>query len=146
MRIDLPSGGWVDVIPIQDLKGKHRSKLNACVNTGVPYTEDADLDRVKIDAMPGGYPAFNEAWKARRQALTAAIVITAWSYDPLPIPSIDEGTRDVVNAASMDEVGLDVFDAIEPHLRKLSRDPNPKGLITSTPTGPSKEEPAGQTE
>lgn len=121
MRVELPSGGWVEVKDKLTLRDKWAvaEGLEVQSRDGVQY----------IPASFGDLQMKN--------FLTS--VITAWSFDGIPVPSQNIGGADVM-ATVLD---LDDYDALEeavqPLYQKVSNRPNRKagGTTPSSSSSPS---------
>lgn len=135
MRHEFPSGAWIEVIPVQDLKMKHRDRLAEMAQDGTPMKDD-DVDWAAIDALPGGRSRWSVRWARHRRNIAIAMMLTGWSYD-LPLPQIN-ADGDLVNEDSIGEADPELAAFIEPYIEKLTRDPDPKGTTTSTSNGRSK--------
>lgn len=123
MRHTFESGEWVDLLPIQDLKVKHRDKLIETANYGAALNDDGEVDRAAIAATPGGPARYWLRYQRRRRDITVALVVQAWSY-PVPVPEVTPD-GELINADSVGETDAELVHLIEPYLDKLSRDPDP---------------------
>lgn len=138
MRRDLESGAWIEITPLQDLKGKDRDRFEKAVRHGLPLDDDGELDKA------AGIASRLDLRDLRRDAALACL-ISGWSFttdagSPLPVPGLDD-IGAITNAASVGEYPLADEDEIEqilaPYLAKLRR-PDPKGTTTSSSNGRSK--------
>lgn len=147
MRHTLTSGEWIDILPIQALKAKHRDRTDGVVKLYIKLDKDGNPD---LSAMPLSM----SLQTVRRDALLAQL-ITAWSftlveYDPdgnvvegtaaaLPVPYWDSTKQEIACEASFGEIGIDDFSEIEdilaPYLAKIQRRPDPKGTTTGSSNG-----------
>lgn len=132
MRRDLASGAWLELVPVQNLTGKDRSRFEKAIRFEIPVDDSGELDKALTVAMR------INGNEVRRNAAIACFV-TGWSYE-LPLPGLDEVGR-ITGAESIgdypldDEIEIDVV--LEPYLGKLRR-PDPKGTTTSSSNGRSK--------
>lgn len=138
MRHDLNSGAWIEIIPIQDLKGKDRDRFERAVRHEFPFDDDGEFDKAALIASRA------DMRDLRRNAAIACL-ITAWSFtqpdgSPLPLPGLDD-VGAITNTSSIGDYSLDDETRIEeilvPYLVKLRR-PDPKEATTSTSNGRSK--------
>ena len=138
MRHDLESGAWVEMTPLQNLRGKDRDRYERAIRFQLPYTEGGDLDVIR-----GTAERLNQNIIRRNAAL--ACFVTAWSFtrgdgEPLPVPGIDDmgaiARPDVIGDYPIgDEDEIEAL--IAPYLAKLRR-PDPKETTTSSLNGRSK--------
>jgi hypothetical protein len=138
VRHTFGTGEWVELIPLPDLRIKHKKKLLAIGNALVPMTADGEFDPAAVIARYGSWQAYNEAHSSTQFAAVIALTVTAWSCD-VPVPSIDDGGV-LVNAASADAAPLELEDLLAPYLTRLTREPDPKEVstaITSSSNGVS---------
>jgi hypothetical protein len=138
VRHDLTSGAWIEIVPVQDLKGKDRDRYERAIRHELPLDADGDLDKAAGIAMR------LDVREIRRNAAIACLV-TSWSFTqsdgtPLPLPGLDD-TGAITNASSVGEYPLDdetqIEEIIAPYMVKLRR-PDPKEATTSTSNGRSK--------
>lgn len=138
MRHDLESGAWIEITPLQDLKGKDRDRFDKVIRFALPLTEAGDLDAIRTVAER------LDMREVRRDAAMACF-ITAWSFEtapgePLPVPGLDELGR-IARPEVIGDYPLDDENAIEeilaPYLVKLRR-PDPKETTSSSSNGRSK--------
>lgn len=127
MRHDLPSGAWIEMRPVQDLKVRDREVYEAPLQFEIGMTDEGkpDLSGRKFSlALP----------VAQRRSLLCRL-LTAWSYD-LPLPRWAGG---IENEDSFSELPLADWDAIEdllqPYIGKIKVRPDPKGSPSATSTG-----------
>lgn len=136
MRTTLKSGAWIEHVPIQDLKGKHKRDLDRVGKPQPVFSEDGELDQ---QATIGGLDVLT--WLAAKKDALWAMVIEKWSYD-LPLPQFDRASGEVENADSFGELPLEDFEEIEALMEdfeaKLSRRADPKAAITSASNGSSR--------
>jgi hypothetical protein len=134
MRTTFTSGAWVEHVPIQELKGKHKRALE---RAGKPQAvfRDGELDK---EATVSGMDI--TAWMAAKRDAVWAIVVEGWSYD-LPVPELGDDGQ-VAGLDSFGELPLDDFGELEalmvPFAEKLTRSPDPKGVTTSSSNGSSR--------
>lgn len=145
MRHDLPSGAWLEIKPVQDLKGKDADRYRRAVRMMLPRTTEGDLD-VKLGVALG-----IDTREVKRDAAIACFV-TAWSYlgdddAPLPVPELADSA--VTSRESVGDYPLDdaraIDDIIRPYLTKLDP-PDPKETTTSSSNGRSKAKAASLTD
>ena len=77
MRHDLESGAWIEITPLQDLKGKDRDRFDKVIRFALPLTEAGDLDAIRTVAER------LDMREVRRDAAMACF-ITAWSFETAP--------------------------------------------------------------
>lgn len=150
MRHTLKSGNWIEILPIQALKAKHRDRTDGAVKLYVQFDSEGNPD---LSNMPLSMTLNT----VRRNALMAQI-ITAWSfvladYDDegnvkegsaasLPVPYWNGDTQEIVYEASYGEIDIDdmadLEDILAPYMEKLQRRPNPKETTTESSSGTSK--------
>jgi hypothetical protein len=134
MRTTFTSGAWVEHVPIQDLKGKHKRNLER-VGRPQPVFRDGELDR---EATMSGLDILS--WQAAKRDAAWAMVVDGWSYD-LPVPELGDDGQ-VTDLDSFGELPLDDFGELEalmvPFEEKLARKPDPKGVTTSSSNGSSR--------
>jgi hypothetical protein len=134
MRTTFTSGAWVEHVPIQELKGKHKRNLEPVGRPQSVY-RDGELDK---EATMSGLDI--TTWlQAKRDAIWA-MVVEGWSYD-LPVPELGDDGQ-VTDLDSFGELPLDDFDELvallTPYGEKLTRTPDPKGATTSSSNGSSR--------
>lgn len=137
MRHDLESGAWIEITPLQDLKGKDRDRFDRVMRFGLPITEGGDFDTIRAVAER------LDTREVRRNAAMACF-ITAWSFEaggePLPVPGLDELGRiahpEVIGDYPIDDE-TEIEAILAPYLVKLRR-PDPKETTTSSSNGRSK--------
>lgn len=134
MRHTFGTGEWVDLIPLADLRIKHKKKLLTATNSIVPVNADGDFDRAAVLERHGSWQAYTELHSSTQFAALVGLVVTAWSWD-MPIPAVINGA--LVNAGSIDEVPLELEDLLAPYLKRLTREPDPKEVTTSSSNGSS---------
>ncbi len=134
MRHTFGTGEWVELIPLSDLRIKHKKKLYAATNAIVPMTVSGEFDPKAVIEQHGSWQAYNDLHSSTQFAALVGIVVTAWSWD-MPIPAVINGA--LVNAGSIDEVPLELEDLLAPYLTRLTRDPDPKEVTTSSSNGSS---------
>lgn len=133
---DLEDGEqWVDLLPIQELRTKHRDKLAEASAFGLPMNDDGEVDRAAIAAMPGGAAPFWSRYQRRKRDIVIALVVSAWSWQ-VPVPELTPD-GELLNAESAGETCPELVAVIEPYLDKLTREPDPKAGTTSTSNGRS---------
>lgn len=141
MRTTLESGAWIEHVPVQELKGKHKRALD---RAGKPPVSPDALDgegQVDVRALLSGMDI--SSWMAARQDALWAVLIERWSYD-LPVPELDGDA--IVNADSLGELPLADYEEIEqlfePYAAKLARRPDPKAQTAGTTTSSNGSSPA----
>jgi len=122
----------VELIPLADLRIKHKKKLFEITNSIVPMTTAGEFDTAAVLKEHGSWQAYNELHSNVQFAALVGIVVTAWSWD-MPIPAVINGA--LVNAGSIDEVPLELEDLLAPYLTRLTRDPDPKEVTSSSSNG-----------
>ena len=132
MRHTFGTGEWVELIPLSDLRIKHKKRLYAIVNAIVPMNADGDIDKAAITSRYGGWQAWQGHHSSVQFAALIALVVTAWSWE-VPVPQITDGA--LVNAESIDEVPLELEDLLSPYMTRLTRDPDPKEVTSSSSNG-----------
>jgi hypothetical protein len=136
MRTTLASGAWIDHVPVQDLKGGHKRKLDRTTKLALPPGAVSEDGQVDMDALMSSMDM--TAFAAAKQDATWALLIDKWSYD-LPVPDLTAGG--VEGSESFDEIPIDDYEEIgqvlAPHAAKLARRPNPKHSTTSASNGSS---------
>jgi hypothetical protein len=136
LRTTFKSGAWVEHLPIQDLKGKHRRDLD---RVGKPQPVFDDRGEFDQQATMAGMDVLT--WMGAKRDAMWAMIITGWSYD-LPVPRFDRETGQAVNADSFGELPLEDFEELEalmePFEARLSRTPDPKAATTSSSNGSSR--------
>ena len=135
MRHTFGTGEWVEAIPLQSLRMKHRDQLSELANEGTPMNADGDVDWAAIDALHGGRGRWGIRWSRRQRDIVIAMVLTKWSYD-LPLPQIN-ADGDPVNLDSIGETDPELAAFIKPYVEQLTREPSPKGTTTSGSNGSS---------
>lgn len=134
MRHTFGTGEWVDLIPLADLRIKHKKRLLAVSNSIVPMNGEGDVDTAAILERHGSWQAYEALFASTRFAALTALTVTAWSWD-VPVPQITDGA--LVHAESIDEAGLELEDLLAPYLTRLTRAPDPKEVTTSSSNGSS---------
>jgi hypothetical protein len=137
MRHEFESGEWVEYRPVTEMKHKHRTRLLKVTRASLPLDEDGELDKAVIKAEYRGMAVYNLDYSDSQLAALCALAVTAWSY-PVPVPELTEDGYGVLHADSIGETDLELADVLEPHLRRLTRDPDPKAATTSASNGRSK--------
>jgi hypothetical protein len=125
MRTTLESGAWIEHVPIQDLKGKHKRAYDRAGKPPVPPEAVDEDGGVDVRAIVTGMDVMS--FGAARQDALWLMLIDSWSWD-LP-----------VTADSLGELPLDDYDEIgllfAPFEKKLNRRADPKGAIISASNG-----------
>lgn len=134
MRHTFADHSWVELIPLADLRYKHKKKLTAATNALVPMDAEGSFDRAAVVTKYGSWQAYTALHSATQFAALIALTVTAWSYEPA-VPQFTDG--ELVNAGSVDEIPLEVEDLLAPYLTRLTRDPDPKEVTTSSSNGSS---------
>ena len=131
MRTTLASGAWVEHLPVQELKGKHKRILDRVGKPTPVFTPDGGFDQA---ATISGLDVLG--WQAARRDAIWAMVITAWSWD-LPVPALGDAGQ--VDGGSFEELPLEDFEELEellaPYEAKLQRKPDPKARAAGTISG-----------
>jgi hypothetical protein len=138
MRTELESGGWVEHLPVQDVKGKHvraYRRAAAMQIDGRAVDDDGDVDvRALVTGMDLGESA------ERKGDAVIALFVTAWSFG-VPVPQIEMSAGIVTGADVLDELDADDLIAVERllagHEKKMAARPNPKKGTTSSSSGSS---------
>ena len=139
MRTTLESGAWIEHVPIQDLKGKHKRDFDRAGKPKIaPGAVDSD-GSVDVGVLLAGVDVM--AFSAARADALWAIIITGWSYD-VPVPQHDRGSGEITGLdEALEEIPLDDYEEIGALLarfmEKLDRRPDPKQGITSSSNGSS---------
>lgn len=132
MRTTFESGAWVEHLPVQELKGKHKRDLDRVGKPRPVFGADGQPD---IEATVSGLDVMG--WVAGRRDAIWAMVLDAWSFD-LPVPVFVRETGEVTGAEAYGELPLDDFEALEelmkPFEAKLERKPDPKAPGAATTT------------
>ena len=134
MRHTFGTGEWVELIPLSDLRIKHKKKLYAATNAIVPMNAAGDFDAAAVISLHGSWQAYTALHDATRFAALCALVVTAWSWEA-PVPQITDGA--LIHAESIDEVPLELEDLLAPYMTRLTRDPDPKEVTSSSSNGSS---------
>jgi hypothetical protein len=134
MRTTFTSGAWVEHVPIQDLKGKHKRDL-ARAGRPTPVYRDGELDK---EATMSGLDVVT--WLEARRDAAWAMIVEGWSYD-LPVPELGYDGL-VADLTSFGELPLEDYEELErlmtPFIEKLTSSPDPKGATTSSSNGSSR--------
>ncbi len=130
MRHELPSGAWIDLRPVTDLKVRDREVYEApLMDFEVGMGPDGKPDM-------GGHTFSLKIPKVQRKALLCRLM-TGWSYE-WARPAWAGG---IENEESFAELPLDDWDEIEallaPYIAKIAVRPNPKGGRSATSTSSS---------
>lgn len=137
MRTTLESGAWIEHVPVQDLKGKHKRLIDRTTRLSVPDGAVGDDGKVDVGAVMGSVDMV--AFGAAKQDALWALLIDKWSFD-LPVPELVGS--EVENAEAFGELPLDDYEAVTelfaPFAEKLARRPDPKGATTSASSGLSR--------
>lgn len=137
---------WVDILPIQALKSKHKDAVMAAIKLYVSLDDKGqpDLSRLPITmSIP----------KAQRN-IAIAILVSSWSFSscqfddqgapvdgteqPLPVPtwSADGAAGIITDEDSIGELDIDDLNwleqVLEPYLAKIRFRPDPKGTTTES--------------
>lgn len=129
MRHTFGTGEWVELIPLSDLRIKHKKRLLAITNAIVPMTDAGEVDTAAIIAKHGTWQAYQELHSDTQFAALIALTVSAWSCE-VPVPRIDAGV--LAFADSIDEAPLELEDLLAPYLTRLTREPDPKEVSTGT--------------
>jgi hypothetical protein len=138
MRHDLESGAWVEMTPVQDLRGKDRDRYEKAVRFQLPVTEGGELDVLR------GVAERISISDVRRNAAMACFV-TAWSFtrtggEPLPVPGLDDmgaiARPEVIGDYPIEDED-EITALLQPYTAKLRR-PDPKETTTSALNGLSR--------
>jgi hypothetical protein len=128
------TGEWVELIPLDALRIKHKKRLLAVTNSIVPVSADGEFDRAAVLSRHGSWQGYTALHSSTQFAALVALTVTAWSWD-VPVPQITDGA--LIHAESIDEVPLELEDLLSPYLTRLTRDPDPKEVTTSSSNGVS---------
>lgn len=143
MRHTFESGAWVEVLPIGDLRVKHKDRLRRAQHYGTPFGEDG-IDWAAVDARPGGRRQWSMDWEAHQRNVVLALILQDWSY-PAPKPVLADDDE-LLNEDSIGEADFELEYVAEPYLAKLTKEkPDPKAVTTSSSSGPSPAAPASPT-
>jgi len=134
VRHTFGTGEWVELIPLADLRIKHKRKFLAVTNAIVPLDAEGSYDPAAVISQYGGWQAYEALYSSTRLAALAALVVAAWCWD-VPVPQITDGA--LVNAESVDEAGLELEDLLAPYLTRITRAPDPKEVTSSSSNGAS---------
>lgn len=144
MRSDLPSGGHVEYVPIQDLKGKHIRDYQRVAKMRMSRDDVDDDGEVDVGGLVERMD-LAEMDEARHDALWA-MLIESWSFD-FPVPKFDRASGTVSGAEVLEGIDADDYAEIDtildPHAKKLRRRPNRKGATTSGSNGSSRAKASG---
>ena len=140
MRHTFGTGEWVELIPLSDLRIKHKKKLLAIGNALVPMTDGGEFDPAAVLAKYGSWQAYNELHSTTQFAAVTALTVTAWSCD-VPVPVIDDSGA-LLHAGSVDEAPMELEDLLAPYLTRLTREPDPKEVSTATTSSSNGASPA----
>ena len=132
MKHTFQTGEWVDLIPLADLRIKHKKKLYAVTNSIVPLNSEGSFESAAVISRHGSWQAYQALHSSTQFAALIALVVTAWSWE-MPVPQITDGA--LANAESIDEVPLELEDLLAPYLERLTRDPDPKEVTSSSSNG-----------
>lgn len=122
---------WVEAIPVQAVRFKHRLTYLELINAKLPLDADGDPDLAAIKAAgPAAMAATERAFYIRKMALVAALVITGWSYGDVR-PQIKDG--ELINEDALGEAPPEIHDFLLPYLRRITREPNPDPKAVTTP-------------
>lgn len=137
MKYDLASGQWIDIVPLQGLKAKHRDAHDGAPKLYMKFRDDGTPDL-------SGMPVSMSVAKAQRNGLLASLLL-GWSFtadDGVPLPLPGWANDEIVNDDSLGELPLDDFLEIEgllaPYLEKVQRRPDPKTTTTAGSSATSK--------
>jgi hypothetical protein len=153
MRHTFESGNWIDVLPIQALKAKHKDAAEAAIRLYVSFDADGNPDLSQL-------PLSMSLAKAQQHVLMA-VCIRSWSFTTcqfdddgnrvegteglLPVPEWyeDGATGTIKYEESFGELDIDDAADLEeffrPYMEKIKRRPDPKGTTTSSSNGSSRE-------
>lgn len=105
MRIDLPDGHWAEIRAVEEMKAGDLLAARRAIQVPVSTNGATTVSAGVTDDM--------------RNALLARL-ITAWSYEGLPVPSL--------SPASLEELPIAAYrrlcDAVEPHMELVNFTPN----------------------
>lgn len=139
MRTDLPSGAWIEHVPVQDLKGKHIRAMQRVAKMRMSRDDVDDDGEVDVGGLVERMD-LADMDEARHDALWA-LLIEKWSFD-FAVPVLDRASGIVSGAEVTDEIGADDYaaidEALDPHAKKIRRRPNPKKATTSGSSGSSR--------
>jgi hypothetical protein len=144
MHVDFASGNWVDIVPIQGLKAKHRDAFEGAPKIYLKFDAEGKPD---LSDMPLSLTMS----KLQRNGLLSTLIMD-WSFSDdngskLPVPYWD-GTE-IRSNESFGEIPLDDMDEIEdlvgPYMAKVQRRPDPKTMTTAGSTALSRDQVPSQT-
>jgi hypothetical protein len=118
MRIELASGNWIEVR--DKLKARDRQETQNAVSISFDESGNRQLKAGIQDVM--------------RNALLTQI-ITGWSYEGIPIPSIWGGADAILDTVDLDDYNT-LAEAVQPLLEKVSF------TATSEDKGPNQGKPS----
>lgn len=135
MRVDLPSGHFIDIAPVSGLKAKHKDAFEGAPKLYIQFKEDGTPDLSNM-------PVSMSISKLQQYALLATLV-SDWSFTAddgvtkLPIP---RWTGDSIESVeSFGEIPIDdandIEDLLQPYLAKVRRKPDPTRTTTASSTG-----------
>jgi hypothetical protein len=140
VRTTLESGAWIEHVPIQELKGRHIRDYARAGKSGISPDVVDDDGEVDVRALVTGTD-LGEVQESKHDALWA-IVITAWSWESLPVPKFDRGSGETSGAEVLDEIPADDYAEIDlllqPFAKKLTARARPKEAISSASNGSSR--------
>jgi hypothetical protein len=139
MRTTLESGAWIEHVPIQGLTARHYRDWQ---RLGMNISEDAigDDGEVDVRALVAGMDIGLQ--NLDKISALFGILISAWSYENLPVPAFDRPSGETSNAESIEDIPGDdyreIFLLLQPFREKLDIKASPKEATTSTSSGSSK--------
>ena len=87
MKHTFRTGEWVELIPLSDLRIKHKKRLYAVANSIVPLDAEGNFDNAAVLSRYGSWKGYEAEFSSVRFAALAALVVSAWSWD-VPVPQI----------------------------------------------------------
>lgn len=139
MRQEFTSGAWIDIVPIQALKAKHKDVFEDALRIHVAVS-----DQGAVSVGQGGQVSMG-LMNLQRDALLS-VLISAWSFvaddeTPLPVPTWDRETMEIKDHESFGEIPIDDWNELEeffaPYIAKVRRRPSPKETTTDGSNGTS---------
>jgi len=137
MRVDFPTGHWIDIVPIQNMKAKHKDAYEGGPKFYLKFDDQGKPDL-------SGLPMSMTIAKLQRNALMASL-ISDWTFtddyeNKLPVPTWDGA--EIHQMESIGEIPIDdilfLEDLLAPYIAKAQRKPDPKTTTTGSSTGLSK--------
>lgn len=148
MRHILTSGQWIEVLPIQGLRAKHKDAAESAIKLYVAFDDKGQPDLSNM-------PLTMTIPKAQLHVIMA-MCITSWSFElvtvdnesgeesvqgllPKPQWQAEGPTGTILYEDSFGEIGIDDWAELEdffgPYMEKVRRRPDPKGTTTASSNG-----------